>query len=201
MKNASKRVLTTLFVLVSSANVFAQTSPIETYNKAQYNLDTGDVVMAMSLFRQAAEQNYAPAQARLAWILDGANRDDEAVDWYRKAAAQDYPEGQLGLAEMYIKGEGVERDFKIAISLTIQAAEQSYRPAIRKLADAYEHGRFDLKKDHATAVEWLQRGLSIDDPWAANRLAKAHRLGELSLPVDEAKANELEIKAQTLSDQ
>jgi len=199
MGTVNERILAMLATLLFSSATLAQTSPTETFDKAQYNLDTGDVVAALSLFRQAAEQNYAPAQARLAWILDGANQDEEAVNWYRRAAAQNNPEGQFGLAEMYIKGEGIETDLPIALDLITQAAEQEYRPAIRKLADAYEHGRLNLGKDYDTAIMWLQRGLSNGDTWAVDRLTKAYRLGELGLTIDEAKAVDLETKARSMS--
>ncbi len=198
MGTVNKPVLAVVVTLLLPGAALAQTSPIEAFNKAQYNLNTGDVVAAMALFREAAEQNYAPAQARLAWILDGANRDEEAVKWYSKAAAQSNSEGQFGLAEMYIKGEGVETDLPLALDLITQAAEQDYKPAIRKLADAYEHGRHNLGKDYELAIKWLERGLNNGDSWAADRLAKAYRQGELGLAVDETKAVELETKAQSM---
>ena len=199
MGTVNKPVLVVVVALLLPGAALAQTSPIELFDKAQYNLDTGDVVAAMALFREAAEQNYAPAQARLAWILDGANRDEEAVKWYSKAAAQSNPEGQFGLAEMYIKGEGVETDLPLALDLITQAAEQDYKPAIRKLADAYEHGRHNLGKDYETAIRWLQHGLRNGDSWAVDRLAKAYRMGELGLTINEAKAVDLETKARSMS--
>ena len=178
----------------------AQSSLLDTFNKAKYNLETGDVVSALSLFREAAGQGYAPAQSMLAWILDGSNQDDEAVEWYRKAAAQSHAAGQFGLGEMYIKGEGVEIDLSRALELITAAAEQDHTRAIHRLVDAYEFGRMGLEADHDAAVMWLQRGMDINDRWSVERLAKAYERGELGLAVDQSRASELVFLAKSMND-
>lgn len=198
MRMIKRDVRVILLVLLWSSNLSAQTSITEIFDEGQYNLETGDVVAAMSWFRKAAEQNYAPAQVRLAWILDGSGDDTQAVDWYRKAAEQNFPEGLMGLSDMYIKGEGVAVDITVAIDLIEQAAEQNHKPAIRKLASAYEHGRLDLEQSNKSAIQWLERGVNSEDYVSTERLAKAYRNGELGLAIDEAKATDLETQAQSM---
>jgi TPR repeat protein len=65
-------------------------------------------------YRQAAEQNYTPAQSNLGWCYDngqGVAKDYvEAVKWYRKAAEQGHTEAQFNLGYCYANGQGVGKD-------------------------------------------------------------------------------------------
>ena len=51
---------------------------------------------------------------------------EEALKWYRKAAAQRYTESQYSLGVMYYKGNGVNRDLKEAANWYQRAAEQGH---------------------------------------------------------------------------
>ena len=130
---------------------------------AAYN--RGDLPGALPLFRQAAEGGSAAAQAWLGYILDFAEENDEAVRWYRASAEQGHAKGMAGLADMYAKGEGVEKDLAEARSLYEQAAEAGSGRAARVLAGAYETGGLDVEPDAAQAAYWKSRAaeLSGDD--------------------------------------
>ena len=47
-----------------------------------------DIINAMKWFRKAAEQGHAPAQTRLARLLDTSEQNQEAFKWYQLAAEQ-----------------------------------------------------------------------------------------------------------------
>lgn len=162
---------------------------------ARQALRREDLPAAMAVFRKLSEGGYGPAQAEYATLLDAANRDEEAVAWYRKAAAQGAPEGEYGLGLMYIKGEGVKRDPAAGFTWFLRAAERNYGPALREVATAYETGELNVVQDEQKAVAWLRRAAERGERWAVTRLAQAYRQGQLGLPVDPAKAAEVESKA------
>ena len=100
-----------------------QADPAQLYASGMRYLDTGDVVGAIQDLRRAAELNHGLAQAKLAWVLDGAELNEEAVFWYQSAAEQQIAEGQYGLGTMLIKGEGIERNEREAFELMQKAAQ------------------------------------------------------------------------------
>ncbi|KAG0251217.1 hypothetical protein DFQ27_008916 [Actinomortierella ambigua] len=68
---------------------------------------------AMAWFLKAADLGHARAQYLLGRHYQGAgNHQDHAVaiDWYQKAASQDYVEAQTTLGVTYFNGHGVPRD-------------------------------------------------------------------------------------------
>ncbi|NIP73516.1 MAG: sel1 repeat family protein [Gammaproteobacteria bacterium] len=148
----------------------------------------GDVVAALRWLRQAAEQGHAPAAVRLAYILDKAEQNEEAVSWYRAAAEQGNAEGAYGLGQMYAIGEGVEHDPAQAVRWVRQAADGGVPPAMRTMAEWYRQGQLGLPADLERARAWLHRAAQAGDPWAMHRLAKAYEKGELGLSADPEKA-------------
>jgi TPR repeat protein len=81
---------------------------LDAYNK-------GDYVTAAKEWRTLAEAGGPIAQFNLGLLyLDGhgvPQSDAEAVNWFRRAAEQDYAQAQHNLGAMYGKGQGVKRDF------------------------------------------------------------------------------------------
>lgn len=167
-------------------------TPETLMNKAQAAFDQADIVNAMSYYRKAAESGYAPAQVRLAYLLDNSEENEAAVSWYRRAAEQGDAEGMYGLAQMLAAGEGVQQDNLQAVAAYTQAARQGHRPAIRVLALAYEKGELELNVSYAQAVSWLNAGVAARDTWSSKRLARAYRRGELGLRIDREQAGRLE---------
>ncbi|MFO1352077.1 MAG: tetratricopeptide repeat protein [Gammaproteobacteria bacterium] len=134
--------------------------------------DRGDVVSAVAVFRKAAEQGYAPAQVRLAYILDESEQNVEARKWYQRAAEQGNPDGQFGLGQMYWIGEGGDKDEARAFEWISKAAEGGLTAAMRTLAVSYEQGGMGLPKDAAQAHAWLERAAEHGDRWAKQHLAQ-----------------------------
>lgn len=121
-----------------------------------------DPIGAMAAFRRAAEAGSADAKVWLGWILDQAEENDEAVRWYREAAADGSAAGKARLAEMYAKGDGVARDPERARALFEEAAGGGYRPAMLVLAAAYRAGDLGLERDEALAAAWQARAEAAD---------------------------------------
>lgn len=195
MRNCFFRFFQTfLFYSLMSATgttiVSAAETAEELYALAQQSLDEEDAMTAMSYLRQAAEQGHAPSQARLAWLLDGAELNEEAVSLYRLAADNGNAEGQYGLATMYSKGEGVERDSDKFLELVRLSAGQSYGPAMSAMSNIYEQGLHGQPQDATKAMQWVQRGVELHQVWALARMEKAYRFGELGLSVDPDQAEQ-----------
>ena len=174
------------------------TPPTVMLQKGERAFQRADIIGAMTWFRKAAEQGYAPAQFRLGQLLDNSGQNPDAVEWYRRAASQDYPDAQYGLAVMYANGKGIEQDKRQAFEWFARAAKLGHRAAIRVLVNAYEHGQLDLEVDPKQAVSWLRHGVARGDMWATKRLARAYRKGELGLPIDPQQAQTLEYRLPPL---
>jgi TPR repeat protein len=181
---------TTLALLCAMA-AFAET-PQEYVARAEKAFDESDIVSAMSNYRKAAEAGYAPAQTRLAYLLDKSEENEEAIKWYKQAAAQGNAEAEHGLAGMYVSADGIAEDSAEALRLFESSASKGYLPAIHVLASAYEKGELGLRIDYELAREWLEKGMQLKDYWSINRLAQAYGNGELGVRIDRQKAAQLE---------
>jgi len=133
----------------------------ETFEKGLAAYNRGDLLGALPLFLEAAEGGSADAQAWLGYLLDFAEDDAEAVRWYRASAEQGNAEGLIGLADMYAKGEGVEKDLAEARSLYEKAADAGQDRAARVLAAAYEDGGLDVEPDAGQAAYWASRAKEL----------------------------------------
>lgn len=132
----------------------AVAGPEQDYELAEKEFALGDLMVSMELWRKAALAGYAPAQARLGDILDKSEEDKEAVDWYRKSAAQGNAAGEFGLGQMYLKGEGVEKDLEKARTYILLAAEKNELLAVVMMMNAYRTGSLGLPLDSNKADEW-----------------------------------------------
>lgn len=133
---------------------WAMAGPEQDTETAEKEFARGDLVASIGLWRKAAQQGYAPAQARLGDILDKSEEDQEAVEWYRKAAVQGNAAGEYGLGQMYAKGEGVKKDLEQARTYILRAAEQGHVEAVVSMMGAYRNGSLGLAADQAKADAW-----------------------------------------------
>ena len=154
------RAATCGWVLVLCAAA-AQADPQQDTERAEASFRSGDLITAMAMLRKAADQGYAPAQARLADLLDAAEQDAEAVALYRKAAEQGDPAGEYGLSRMMVSGEGVARDPQQALALLRKAVARLYAPAIEALARAHRAGSMGLPRDPQEAARLEAQAKSL----------------------------------------
>jgi TPR repeat protein len=142
----------------------------------------------MQLLEKSAAEGYAPAQTTFAFILDLAEKDAQAVHWYRQAADSNDAGGLYGLGGMYAKGEGVEKDPIKAGQLIKQAAQLDHAEAMRYYAKALESGNLGFDAAPRLAAEWFQKAAERGDKPSMHRLKQAYTSGQLGLPVDADKA-------------
>jgi hypothetical protein len=154
-------VLACLAGLASPVGGQAWAGPSEQAEAAEAAYRTGDLVVAMGLFRQAAEAGHSLAQARLADLLNAAELNAEAVDWYRRSALQGDAEGEFGLGRLLANGEGVPRDAAQALRWYRQAAARQHVRAIEALARATRSGDLGLARDPAEADRLEQRAQAL----------------------------------------
>ncbi len=139
----------------------ALAQPAQDAELAEKEFARGNLIVAMSLWRKAAQLGYAPAQARLGDVLDKAEEDVEAADWYRKAAEQGNAAGEYGLGQMYLKGEGVKKDVEKARSYILRAAQKDYVEAVVLMMGAYRSGGLGLAVDPAQADAWEAKLIAL----------------------------------------
>lgn len=154
----------------------------------------GDLSEAIRQFRIAAEAGVAPAQARLADILDKAELDDEAVVWFRKAAAQGDPAGLYGLGQMHAAGEGVPKSPEMALRHWTDASKRGHVLATLALARTYEGGWAGVPADPAKALAYWEKAAALGDRSAVQRLAQLYRTGGLGVAPNPARAAEWEAR-------
>jgi TPR repeat protein len=175
--------------------------PAQDYSAGEMAYRQGDVRGAIARLRSSAEAGHAKAQALLGAILDRAERDEEAVRYFRMAAEQDDPDGAYGLAGMFAAGEGVAKDPAEARRWMQRAAALGHRDAVNALAMAYLQGSLGVsaaERASPAALEWIRRAADAGHLPALDRLALAYRRGELGLAPDANKADELEARARAI---
>lgn len=191
-------------LLLMSALIFMQASHAQRHPDlvaGEFAYRQGDVRAAISKLRPIADAGNAAAQALLGEILDRADRDDEAVNYYRKSAEQGNSDGAYGLASALATGEGIPKNFRDARGWFEKAALSSHEGAIRTLALAYIEGGLAFsaqERESAEALKWILKAANGNVIPAVERLAKAYRTGAFGLSIDTKMADSLDAKARSL---
>lgn len=180
-------------LLLLCGSVWAADEMAEQLTRGELAFNRGDLGEAILIFRQSAQKGYAPAQSRLAYVLDKAEENEEALEWYRKAADQGDASGQFGLGQMLSLGEGAGRDPATGLQWMRRAAAQGYLPAIVATARVMEEGDKSLRDPTAAFGMWAQAA-GMGDHSAMRRLVNAYRNGELGQATDEAQAKSWEAR-------
>lgn len=174
-------------------------APEDDFRAGSQAFREGDVVQAMAVLKKSADAGHAPSQSLLAYILDKAEFNDEAIAYYRKAAAQGDAEGEFGLGSMYAAGEGVKRDPAEARKWIARAAEKGHAAAINALAEAYIKGGLGVdekQRSGAEALVWVRRAADSGYVPAMEQLAVAYRTAAYGLAVDSTQAAALDAKVR-----
>jgi TPR repeat protein len=103
--------------------------------------------------------------------------DVTAVEWFRKAADQEYAVAQCNLGVCYVEGEGVGQDDAMAVEWYRKAADQEYAVAQCNLGVCYEEGR-GVGQDDAMAVEWYRKAADQGDADAQHNLGRRYANGK-----------------------
>ena len=148
----------------------------------------GNLIESMQLLEKSAQQGYIPAQTMLAYILDTAEKNDEAFYWYQQAADRNDAAGLFGLGTMYGKGEGTAKDPVKSGQLFERAAQLGHAEAMRVYAHSLEHGQLGLTADPDSAASWYLKAAELGNKVSMHRLKQAYSLGQLGLPIDPERA-------------
>lgn len=133
-----------------------------------------DVDQALADVRARASAGDVVAQFSLGALLYyGGTETAQAVDWLRKAAAQQYAPAEFQLGQLYDFGFGVAQSDRDALSWYRRAAEHGSAPAQRSLGDFYKKGR-SVKADPIEAARWYERAAGGDDLRAQYELGQMY---------------------------
>jgi len=148
--------------------------------KARQLVKQGQVVKALPLYLQAAEQGDADAQFQAGMIYamgKGIAEDDkQAADWLGKAAGQGHRKAQTKLGFMYATGKGVAQNYNTAVDWFYKAAEQGDATAQYNLALMYASGQ-GAAKDNSLAFSWYNKAAAQGDPRAQYKLGDMYASG------------------------
>lgn len=104
----------------------------------------------------SGEKNDGASYVDLAHTYSSEGNVDKAFECYMKAAEMGYATAYYNVANAYLNGEGVERDFDKAFEWFRKAAESGDTYAKLKLAECYKRGA-GCKKDYAAAMALYQQ--------------------------------------------
>lgn len=163
-----------------------------------------DVNAGLSCLKKAADGNYAPALYELAWYYqhDAFNLNDQhkALNLYTQAATQGYVEAQYELAQMYLKGEGLEKpNYDSAILWFSKAESNNHEKARVVLAECYRTG-FGVGVNESRYSELVQKfSTDSSNSTALAMLADVHYNG-IGCLQDKELGREIYRKAADLGD-
>lgn len=80
--------------------------------------------------------------------------DQQAFEWFEKAANQGYPLAQANLGVMYYEGSGVKQNYMLAKKWFEAAAKQGDAEAQGILGLFYEYGLGGVSQNYAQAKAW-----------------------------------------------
>lgn len=106
-----------------------------------------------------------------------------------KAAEMGHAESQYILGWSYLKGVGVDANFKKAFEYASKSVETGYVPALTLMGMYYDNA-INPNYDSGKAVEFYKKAVDLDDPYAFFRLAMSYMEGKC-VDADPSMANKL----------
>ena len=106
----------------------------------------------------AIDPGHPRYQHNMGRALDAAARYNQAVNFYRRAAEQDYVPAIHTFGVMHINGQGTKQDFTTGVKLLKQAAKRQYRLAKIALRSADFSKLFERGEFKALQKRLRQRG-------------------------------------------
>jgi len=160
MQRSGRVAVTALVISTISLQAAAQPEP--------------SVARELAAARAKAAAGDAIAQFSLGSVLYYGTRDTvEAVDWFRKAAAQGVSSAEFQMGQLYDFGFGVAQDDRLALDWYRKAAGHGSAAAERSIGDFYAKGRA-VTTDPVEAARWYRRGADGDDLRAQYQLGQMY---------------------------
>jgi TPR repeat protein len=170
----------------------------------QTNTRSSSPKLDIGSIQTMAEIGNARAQSLLGLAYvggDGVPKDPvQAFYWFKKAADQGDPWGEVGAGMAYINGEGVAKDEREAFKLFKKAAGQGFFPAQDQLGVLYVDG-IGCEKDLAEAYKWFTLSARQGYPTAAqhqtalaqiakpDQIDEGYRRAEAFVPISQDQTN------------
>lgn len=173
----------------------------QAFKQGEADLDRGDPASAMVPLQKAAEAGHPGAQALYGYLLDQADSDAEAAEYYRKAADQGNTDGMFWLGGMYVSGDGVKQDLAEARRLFLRAAELGHKQAVVVLSLAYIQGGIGLSeadKHSAEAFKWIREAAKADHLPSLRKLIEVYQKGDMGVSPDPVEADRLQKRVHEL---
>jgi TPR repeat protein len=131
-----------------------------------------DVDRALAAARARANEGDVVAQFSLGSIFYYGTEDTAAaVEWFRKAAAQQYAPAEFQMGQLFDFGFGVEQDAGAALEWYRRAASHGSAAAQRTVAEFYRKGR-GVPASATEAVRWFRQAAELGDIRAQYQLAQ-----------------------------
>lgn len=126
---------------------------------------TTDPAKAASLYRTAIAQGDAFGQWRMGVMIDqgaAAGSKQQAIDLFRRAAAQKSPGATASLGVMYATGRGVTRDYETAMRYYQAAARIGSAHGIEGIGVLYANGQGVERNMGEALAHWLVAAAADD---------------------------------------
>ena len=119
--------------------------------------------------------------------------DEQAVEWYRRAAEQGHTIAQYDLSWMYQHGRGVSQNSSEAAQWCRRAAEQGYADAQNTLGWRYQYVRGVGAQNYDEAIRWYRRAAEQGHADAqANLRVVSARVGAPALRSEQTNTNDVQ---------
>ncbi|HIJ85777.1 MAG: hypothetical protein HW380_912 [Magnetococcales bacterium] len=175
------------------------TDPEGIYREGLEAQKIDDFLLSVNLFRRAAEGGYVPAMVKLAEVLDRAEENSQALEWYEKAVKADNPQGFLGLGVLLIGGDvGTDR-VKEGLEWIRKAVDRRLAEAMVIQAGILASGRYADKEkaDPEGGLKLLNEAAEIGHVPAMQELIKIYNDGLWGLQPDPAKVRQWQGRVKT----
>lgn len=196
--SCKRRVAALLVTTLLAVPGFALAGPEEDYQAGLKAFNEDDQVVAMEMLGKASEAGHAQAMVLLGDLLDRAERNEDAVKWYRAAANQGDLEGMINLALMYANGEGIAKDDGQAMAWLEKAAEKGSPRAMLIISNSYRGGDMGNSINYDKSFEWLVKATEANHLPAVRMMADVYRKGLLGFDPDPQLAKDWEMEARAL---
>ena len=125
----------------------------------------------------SADKEHGVAEFNKGLDCDKSGNHSEAVEWYRKAAAQGHAAAQYNLGVCYSEGWGVEEDKSEAVEWHRKAADQGHAAAQYFFGCCYFSGE-GVEEDKSKAIEWYRKAADQGLAEAQYALGSCYEYGD-----------------------
>ncbi|MCR5183749.1 MAG: sel1 repeat family protein [Opitutales bacterium] len=137
-----------------------------------------DIATARDWYIQSAEQNFVPAQYKLATVyrFDKNLTRPELLRYLYRAASSGDAASQFALAICYYEGIWANWNYSTAVDWFFEAARQGHTRAMLYLGICYTWG-FGVEQNYEEALWWFQCSADSGESKAQFYLGEAYRFG------------------------